>query len=78
MRVCSHAARTASSRPYEQGEIGPELFEAACRMGLEGLVSNRARADRPYQARRSKDWVKTKNRKHPAYRRVSCRDRRAE
>ena len=22
--------------PFEQGEIGPDLFEAACRMGLEG------------------------------------------
>src|SRR5215472_9326586 len=28
--------------PYEQGEIGPDLFEAACNMGLEGLVSKRA------------------------------------
>ena len=54
--------------PYEQGEIGPELFKAACNMGLEGLVSKRA--DRPYRAGRSKDWVKIKNRKHPAYRRV--------
>jgi bifunctional non-homologous end joining protein LigD len=33
--------------PFEQGEIGPELFEAACRMGLEGLVSkHRERAYR--------------------------------
>ena len=39
--------------PYEQGEIGPDLFEAACNMGLEGLVSKRA--DRSYQAGRSKD-----------------------
>ncbi|MGY8681232.1 hypothetical protein Q2941_26065 [Bradyrhizobium sp. UFLA05-153] len=23
---------------FEQGEIGPDLFVAACRMGLEGLV----------------------------------------
>jgi bifunctional non-homologous end joining protein LigD len=38
--------------PFEQGEIGPELFRAACRMGLEGLVSKRR--DRPYQAGRSK------------------------
>jgi ATP-dependent DNA ligase len=54
--------------PYEQGEIGPDLFEAACNMGLEGLVSKRA--DRPYRAGRSRDWIKVKNRKHPAYRRV--------
>jgi hypothetical protein len=50
--------------PFEQGEIGPDLFRAACRMGLEGLVSKRR--DRPYQAGRSKHWVKVKNRKHPA------------
>jgi len=54
--------------PFEQGEIGPELFRAACRMGLEGLVSKRR--DRPYQAGRSKYWVKVKNRAHPAMSRV--------
>ena len=27
--------------PFEQGEIGPDLFQAACQMGLEGLVSKR-------------------------------------
>ncbi len=54
--------------PFEQGEIGPDLFRAACRMGLEGLVSKRR--DRPYQAGRSKHWVKVKNRKHSAMRRV--------
>jgi bifunctional non-homologous end joining protein LigD len=54
--------------PTEQGEIGPDLFLAACNMGLEGLVSKRR--DRPYQAGRSKHWVKVKNRKHPAMSRV--------
>jgi bifunctional non-homologous end joining protein LigD len=53
--------------PFEQGEIGPDLFRAACRVGLEGLVSKRR--DRPYQAGRSKHWIK-KNRKHPAMSRV--------
>jgi ATP-dependent DNA ligase len=24
---------------YEQGDIGHDLFRAACRMGLEGIVS---------------------------------------
>jgi bifunctional non-homologous end joining protein LigD len=42
--------------PFEQGEIGPDLFRAACNMGLEGLVSKRR--DRPYRGGRSKDWVK--------------------
>jgi bifunctional non-homologous end joining protein LigD len=54
--------------PFEQGEIGPDLFRAACNMGLEGLVSKRR--DRPYRGGRSKDWVKVKNRKHPALERV--------
>jgi hypothetical protein len=54
--------------PFERGEIGPDLFRAACRMGLEDLVSKRR--DRPYQAGRSKHWVKVKNRQHPAMDRV--------
>ena len=54
--------------PFEQGEIGADLFKAACDMGPEGMVSKRA--DRPYRAGRSKDWVKVKNCKHPAYRQV--------
>jgi bifunctional non-homologous end joining protein LigD len=53
---------------FERGEIGPDLFKAACRMGLEGLVSKRR--DRPYRGGRSKDWVKVKNRAHPAMARV--------
>jgi ATP-dependent DNA ligase len=57
-----------SVAPFEQGEIGPELFQAACRMGLERLVSKRR--DRPYQGGRSKHWVKVKNRAHPAMSRV--------
>jgi bifunctional non-homologous end joining protein LigD len=54
--------------PFEQGEIGPDLFRAACNMGLEGMVSKRV--DRPYRAGRCPDWVKVKNRKHPAMERV--------
>jgi bifunctional non-homologous end joining protein LigD len=41
--------------PFEQGEIGPDLFRHACLMGLEGLVSKHR--DRPYP-RRSPSWVK--------------------
>ena len=54
--------------PFEQGEIGPDLFRAACNMGLEGMVSKRV--DRSYRAGRCPDWVKVKNRKHPAMERV--------
>jgi bifunctional non-homologous end joining protein LigD len=54
--------------PFERGEIGPDLSLAACRMGLEGLVSKHR--ERPYQTGRSKHWLKVKNRKHPAMHRV--------
>jgi bifunctional non-homologous end joining protein LigD len=54
--------------PFERGEIGPELFGAACRMGLEGLVSKHR--ERPYRAGRCDHWVKVKNRRHPAFSRV--------
>ena len=38
--------------PFEQGEIGPDLFRHACLMGLEGLVSkHRERAYRAGAAR---------------------------
>jgi ATP-dependent DNA ligase len=54
--------------PFEAGEIGPQLFEAACRMELEGIVSkHRERRYRP----RTCDWVKVKNRAHPAFTRVT-------
>jgi hypothetical protein len=42
--------------PFEQGEIGPDLFRAACKKGLEGMVSKRA--DRSYRAGRCTHWVK--------------------
>ncbi len=54
--------------PFEQGAIGPDLFRAACDMGLEGLVSKRG--DRPYRGGRSPHWIKVKNRQHHAFDRV--------
>jgi bifunctional non-homologous end joining protein LigD len=41
--------------PFEQGEIGAELFRAACDMGLEGMVSKRR--DRAYHAGRCGHWI---------------------
>jgi bifunctional non-homologous end joining protein LigD len=54
--------------PFESGAIGPDLFRAACDMGLEGLVSKRS--DRPYRGGRSPHWIKVKNRQHHAFERV--------
>ncbi|SDJ83828.1 bifunctional non-homologous end joining protein LigD [Bradyrhizobium sp. Rc2d] len=53
-----------SVAPFERREIGLDLFRAACRMGLEGLVSKHR--DRPYRGRRQKHWIKVKSRGHPA------------
>jgi ATP-dependent DNA ligase len=71
----AHLERLLARRPdgifitsFEQGEIGPDLFRKACEFGLEGLVSKRR--DRPCRGGRSKDWVKLKNRSHPAMERV--------
>ena len=54
--------------PFEQGEIGPDLFRKACEFKLEGLVSKHR--GRPYRPGRSPNWVKVKNPKHPAMHRV--------
>ena len=48
--------------PFEQGEIGPDLFRHACLMGLEGLVSKRR--DSAYRAGRFDRWIKVKNRRN--------------
>jgi bifunctional non-homologous end joining protein LigD len=67
-RLLSRRVGGVQLAPFEQGEIGPDLFKAACTMGLEGIVSKRR--DRPYRAGRSPDWLKAKNRDHPAMTRV--------
>jgi hypothetical protein len=38
IRIFKHEA-VIHLAPFEQGEIGPDLFRHACLMGLEGLVS---------------------------------------
>jgi bifunctional non-homologous end joining protein LigD len=54
--------------PFEQGEIGPDLFRKACEFRLEGLVSKHR--DRRYRGGRPPHWIRVKNRKHPAMARV--------
>ncbi len=71
-------ARLLARRPegifvseFEQGEIGPDLFRQACKFGLEGLVSKRRES--VYRGGRSPNWIKVKNRSHPALNRVKDR-----
>ena len=47
---------------------GPIVFEHACRLGLEGIVSKRI--DAPYRSGRAKCWIKVKNKNAAAYTRV--------
>ena len=54
--------------PFEQGEIGPDLFRKACEFGVEGIVSKHR--ERAYRPGTSTNWVKVKNRQHPAFSRV--------
>jgi ATP-dependent DNA ligase len=49
---------------HVEGARGPVIYLAACRMGLEGIVSKRV--DRPYRSGRSPDWIKVKNPDAPA------------
>jgi ATP-dependent DNA ligase len=66
-RLLARRADGIHLAPFEQGEIGTDLFRAACDMMLEGLVSKRR--DSRYRAGTSKDWVKVKNKAHPAMQR---------
>jgi ATP-dependent DNA ligase len=66
--IVETARNIRKSRFILQGKIGPDLFDAACRMGLEGIVSKHR--ERPYRAGRCDHWQKVKNPKHPAFSRV--------
>jgi len=51
---------------------GPIVFEHACRLGLEGIVSKRL--DSPYRSGPSKPWLKSKNPSSEAVRRETEED----
>ena len=52
---------------HDEGD-GEALFRAACRMGLEGIISKKL--DSRYRSGRCKSWVKVKNQRAPGYLRV--------
>ncbi len=54
--------------PHLTGEIGPAMFEHACKLGLEGIVSKHR--NRPYRSGPSTSWIKVKNPAAPAIRRL--------
>lgn len=62
--------RRANGIEYVEHLIGdgPRIFEHACGLGYEGIVSKRI--DLPYRSGRTRIWLKTKNKAHPAMERV--------
>jgi bifunctional non-homologous end joining protein LigD len=65
-----NAALSKSPRRSREGiqyvehttEDGEKMFEAACKLGLEGIVSKKLT---PYGPGRSDSWIKVKNPKSP-------------
>ena len=47
---------------------GALIFRQACVMGLEGIVAKRR--DSRYRSGRCREWIKVKNRAHPAFERA--------
>jgi ATP-dependent DNA ligase len=67
--------RTAIGIEYNQhleDEASPRVFEHACRLGFEGIVSKRKGSR--YQSGRSHDWLKMKNPDAPASQREALED----
>jgi ATP-dependent DNA ligase len=52
---------------YMDDTDGPLVFQHACKLGLEGIVSKRR--DSSYRSGRSPDWIKSKNPDAPAVKR---------
>jgi len=47
---------------------GALVFDRACKLGLEGIVSKRV--DAPYCSGRTRTWIKVRNKNAPAYTRI--------
>jgi ATP-dependent DNA ligase len=61
------AARQAPARHRVErahSDDGATIFQQACKLGLEGIVSKRLSA--PYRSGPSRDWLKVKNLDSPA------------
>ena len=68
-------AKTAAGLRFNEhmeDEDGPLVFEHACKMGLEGIVSKHR--DSRYHSGRSRYWIKSKNPLSPAVRREAEED----
>ena len=62
-KVLKRTKRSIQYVEHTEGD-GREMFQAVCKLGLEGIVSKKL--DAPYRSGPSKTWVKVKNPKAPA------------
>jgi hypothetical protein len=70
--LVAHAAPGLRLNEHLDHDDGGLVFEHACRLGLEGIVSKRR--DSPYRSGRSRDWIKSKNPNAPALKREAEED----
>ena len=68
-RLLKHSGEGIIYNDHDAGAIGPRLFEHACLLGLEGIVSKHRKS--VYKAGPSRHWIKVKNPKSPAMVRAS-------
>jgi bifunctional non-homologous end joining protein LigD len=70
--VSARAAPGLRFTEHMDEEDGPLVFQHACKLGLEGIVSKRRESF--YSSGRSPDWIKTKNPDAPAVKREAEED----
>jgi ATP-dependent DNA ligase len=69
LRKSRHGVRLNEHLEHPEGAV---VFQHACKMGLEGIVSKRLGSR--YRSGRSPDWLKFKNPEAPAVRREAEED----
>jgi bifunctional non-homologous end joining protein LigD len=73
-RILARAAPGIRFNEHLDEEDGLLVFEHACKLGLEGIVSKRR--DSVYSSGRSPHWIKSKNPNAPAVKREAEEDRK--
>jgi bifunctional non-homologous end joining protein LigD len=71
-RVIARAEAGIRFNEHLEYEDGPLVFQHACKLGLEGIVSKRR--DSRYHSGRSPHWIKSKNPNAPAVKREAEED----
>ena len=71
-RILARAGHGIRFNEQLDEEDGPLVFEHACKLGLEGIVSKRRVS--PYSSGRTPHWIKSKNPNAPAVKREAEED----